>query len=352
MENSRKPLLLITGINGYIGAWTTLKAVESGEYRVRGTVRNKDDVKKMAALKEALGDAYDEIEFVNADLTNKESLKKAAEGVDYVLHMASPYPAKAVKSEDDVVKPAVEGTVGILEALKGSKVKRVVVTSSCAAIMEFKDGSCEVDEESWPEITGSTDPYMKSKALAEKAAWDFIDGLSEGEKFELCTVNPGVVTGPLLNKGEGASQAIFTGLLKGEHSVTPKIYMPMVDVRDVADAHLKALKAKPFQRYAMNENTYLFAECGQMFYEEFGQYGYNCTRKSMSKCMAWFAKCFVKELRSFYPLWDIRCHVKHDRAEKELGIKFMPIRQSLIDMGYSLIKHGYVEDKTKGKKKE
>lgn len=182
---SEKPLLLITGINGFIGSWTTLRAVETGEYRIRGTVRDKDNEKKMATLREALGDAYDKIEFVNADLTDKKSLAAAAKGVDYVLHMASPFPATSPKNEDDVIKPAVEGTLGILEVVKGSKVKRVVITSSCAAILEYKNGSCEVDEETWPEINDRTAPYVKSKILAEKAAWDFINELNEDEKFEL-----------------------------------------------------------------------------------------------------------------------------------------------------------------------
>lgn len=114
--DSSKPKLLITGINGYIGSWTTLKALESGEYSVRGTVRDKDNEAKLNPLKKAFGDRFDELELVNADLSDKDSLKRAVEGCDLVLHMASPFPTESPKDEDEVIKPAVEGTVGILEA--------------------------------------------------------------------------------------------------------------------------------------------------------------------------------------------------------------------------------------------
>lgn len=155
------------------------------------------------------------------------------------------------------------------------------------------------------------------------------------------------MTGPLLNKAEGASQSIFSGILRGEYSSIPKVYIPIVDVRNVADAHIKALKAKPFERYAIVEDTYLFSECGMMMYDEFKQYGYNCTRKNMCKSTAWLAKIFVKDLRTYYACWNLRCHVKNDKAKRELGIDFISANESLTDMGYSLIKHGFVPDKTK-----
>ena len=119
-----KPKLLITGINGYIGSWTTLKALESGEYIVRGTVRDAKNTSRLQPLKDAFGDKFDQLELFSADLTDKESLKKAVEGWDYVLHLASPFPAESPKNEDEVIKPAVDGTVGVLEAWVGSNVKK------------------------------------------------------------------------------------------------------------------------------------------------------------------------------------------------------------------------------------
>ena len=170
-----KPKLLITGINGYIGSWTTLKALECGEYIVRGTVRDTSNIGKiikptgsgledsidnssplfsrLKPLQEAFGDKFNQIELFSADLTSKESLQKAVDGCDYVLHLASPFPAESPKNEDEVINPAVEGTVGILEAWVGSKVKRVVITSSWAAILDFSNGDVDIDETHWPKIT-------------------------------------------------------------------------------------------------------------------------------------------------------------------------------------------------------
>ena len=346
-KSSEKPTLLITGINGYLGSWTTLKALESGEYKVRGTVRDITNETKVNALKEAFGDHFNDIELVNADLLDKESLAKAAEGVDYILHMASPYPFNTPKNEDDVVKPAVEGTTGILEAIRGSSVKRVVVTSSCVAIMDHTKGDIDVDDDNWPSNQDDLPPYYKSKVLAEKAAWDFIDSLGDDEKIELCTVNPGVVSGPLLVKGEGASQKIFTDLLTGGFPSCPQMHLPVVDVHDVAEAHLKALKSKPGMRFAMNENTYSFSEMGEIVRDEFAQYGYSVSYKTMWKSTAWMASFFLRDAANFLRCWNVRCHVKNDRAKNELGIEFKPAKESIVEMCYSLIKHGYAPDRVK-----
>ena len=345
MEGSAKPKLLITGINGYIGAWTTLYALESGEYEVRGTVRDTTNEKKIQVLKDTLGDKFDELELVSADLLDKESLTKAADGCEYILHLASPYPLSNPKNEDEVIKPAVEGTTGILEAVKGGSVKRIVITSSCTAVMDHTKGDIDVDETSWPSNVDTLSAYYKSKIYAEKAAWDFIEKLPEEEKIEVCTINPGVVTGPLLNKGTGASQKLFTDIMNGTTPSCLQIYFPCVDVRDVADAHLKALKAEPNRRYIMSEDTYKLEDLGKIMHEEFSQYGYKVTHKPMWKSTAWLASFFIKDVKTYYSCWNVRCHVKNDAAKDILGINFRTMKESLKDMGISLIKHGFVPDK-------
>jgi nucleoside-diphosphate-sugar epimerase len=343
------PKLLITGINGYIGSWVTLKALECGQYKVRGTVRDKTNKKKLQPLRDALGDKFDELELFEANLTDKDSLKKAVEGCEFVLHLASPFPAESPKNEDEVIQPAVEGTIGIMEACVGSDVKRIVTTSSCAAILDYSDGNIDVDETHWPAITRTTAPYVKSKILAEKAAWEFIENLKEEEKtFEFSTVNPGLVVGPLLVKAEGASQKYISNLLTGQFPSVPKIYLPLVDVRDVADAHILALAAKPFERYALNERTILFPKIGEIINEEFKSKGYKkVSHKSMCKSTAWMAKFFSKDVKSFYADWNIKCHVKNDKAKETLGLKFRNTEDSIIEMCYSMIEHGLVPNKLK-----
>ena len=342
---SAKPKLLVTGITGYVGAWVTLKVLETDQYSVRGTVRDKSNEAKMQALKEAFGDHFDKIELFNADLTDKESLRIAAEGCDYVIHVASPFPLEDPKNEDEVIKPAVEGTTGILEAVKGTQIKRVVITSSIVAIVDYTMGNIEVDETSWPSNLDALTPYYKSKTLAERAAWDFIENLEEDEKFELVTINPGLVIGPLLTKGTGTSQKLFTDFMRGKFPSAPQIYTSVVDVRDVADAHVKALTCEPYKRYAVVDDTYLLPDLCKMLRKEFRQYGYKVTYRKTWKSTAYLASVFIKSIRQTLKSWKIRCHVKNDNAKKDLGIDFIKAEKSMVDMGYSLIKHGFVPDK-------
>jgi nucleoside-diphosphate-sugar epimerase len=340
------PILLITGVNGYLGSWITLKALQTKKYRVRGTVRDHTNKAKTGPLREALGDLFDELELVSADLTDNDSIARAVQGCDYILHVASPYPNDTPKNEDDVIKPAVDGTIAVLEACLGSTVKRVVTTSSCAAINDFTNGDMEYDESHWPEIIKTTTPYIKSKILAEKASWEYMDILTEEEKtFEFSTINPGIIIGPLLVKSTGVSQTIISSLLEGKYGSCPVVYFPYVDVRDVADAHLKALEAKPFERYALNSETLKFSDVGNMIYDKFKPMGYCVTHKDMYKTTAWIAGCFSGAVGSIYADWGVKCHVKNDKARKELGIEFIPIKDSVIEMCYSMMDHKLVADK-------
>mmetsp|Transcript_1903 Transcript_1903/g.3301 ORF Transcript_1903/g.3301 Transcript_1903/m.3301 type:complete len:156 (+) Transcript_1903:209-676(+) len=147
--------------------------LEDGSYRVRGTVRSTKNPKKIDPLKNAFGSHFDKLELVEADLNDKESLIKACQGAKYIVHTASPFPLVAPKNEDDVVKPAVNGTLAILEAAKLNKVKKVVITSSCVSIYVTNDRSkVDFTRDDWSD-PAICSPYEKSKTLAERAAWDF-----------------------------------------------------------------------------------------------------------------------------------------------------------------------------------
>lgn len=345
-SDSKLPLLLITGINGYLGAWVTLKALESKKYRVRGTVRDHKNKEKLEPLKKAFGELFDQIELVSADLNDADSLAKAVKGCQYVLHVASPYPAASPKDEDEVIKPAVEGTIAILEACVGSTVKRVVTTSSCAAINDFSNGDADYDETHWPEITKSTTPYVKSKILAEKASWDYIDTLTKEERtFEFSTINPGVIIGPLLIKATGTSQKIISSLLEGKYPSCPQAYFPYIDVRDCADAHIRALEAKPFERYALTRGTYKFSEIGTIIRDNFEKMGYSVVYQDMYKLTAWAASFFDKDVDSIYNDWNVKCNILNDKATKELRLEYTELKDSVIEMCYSMMDHGLVEDK-------
>lgn len=167
--------VLITGISGYLGSHVCNLFLQDGSFKVRGSVRDKTNEKKLQPLRDAFKEKFNDIELVEVDLMNEESMAKAAEGCQYIVHTASPFPMTGhTLSDDEVIKPAVEGTLAALRAAHKNKVKRVVITSSCVSIItvkpeNFKDPFTEADFSD--DDVG--DAYERSKTLAEKAAWKF-----------------------------------------------------------------------------------------------------------------------------------------------------------------------------------
>jgi nucleoside-diphosphate-sugar epimerase len=234
-------LVLVTGGSGFIGAHCIIQLLDAG-YRVRTTVRNLKREAEVRATLEANGaEVGDKLSFVAADLESDAGWPEAVAGCDYVLHVASPFPASAPKHEDEIIKPAREGALRVLRAAKAAGVKRVVLTSSFAAIGY---GHPPMDrpftEEDWSVIDGGDmRAYAKSKTLAERAAWDFIK--AEGGAMELSVVNPVGVLGPVLGADYSTSILIVQKLLDGAMPGCPRFSFGIVDVRDVADLHLRAM---------------------------------------------------------------------------------------------------------------
>jgi dihydroflavonol-4-reductase len=191
---------------------------------VRGTVRDTKNEKKVAPLRRAFGDKFSELQLAEADLLNAESLDKAIEGMEFVVHTASPFPLDNPKDENVLIHPAVEGTLAVMRAAHKHKVKRVVITSSVAAVMFKKPENVKdlYDEEDWSDVEACS-PYEKSKTLAEKAAWEFLNGLPESERFELVTINPVLILGPSLIAGDFTSASIITQLMSGKYPGMPKV---------------------------------------------------------------------------------------------------------------------------------
>jgi len=219
--------------------------LQDGSFQVRGTVRDKNNEKKVAPLRSAFGNLFEQLELFEADLLKPETLEAAIEGCDYVVHTASPFPDTVPKDENVVIKPAVEGTLAVMRAAHKHKVKRVVITSSVAAILMHthagkKDSYNEAD---WSELE-ACQPYEKSKTLAEKAAWDFLEALPSDEKFELVTINPSLILGPSLVSSDFTSGVILQKIMGGKFPGMPRIMYPVVDVRDCAKAHLQAIKVE------------------------------------------------------------------------------------------------------------
>lgn len=234
-------LVLVTGGSGFIGAHCVLQLLNAG-YRVRTTVRSLDrEAGVRAMLKPGGAEPADALSFVAADLLSDGGWAQAAVGCDFVVHVASPLPLAAPKHEDELIVPAREGTLRVLRAARDGGVRRVVLTSSFAAIGYGHAPTSErFSEENWTDLNGSDiSAYAKSKTLAERAAWDFI--AREGGALELAVVNPVAVFGPVLGPDYSVSIQLIQRLLDGKMPGLPRLSFGIVDVRDVADLHLRAM---------------------------------------------------------------------------------------------------------------
>ncbi len=231
--------VLVTGGTGFVGSHTIRELLARGN-EVTTTVRSLQREPTLRALVGKAG-AAERLSIVEADLLRDDGWSVAALGCDYVLHVASPFPASSPKNEDELIGPARDGTLRVLRAARDARVKRVVVTSSFAAIGY---GHAQQDraftEEDWTVADAQeVPPYMRSKALAERAAWDFIE--REGGALELSVVNPVGIFGPVLGADFSSSIAIVKNMLDGAMPACPRVYFGVVDVRDVVDLHLRAM---------------------------------------------------------------------------------------------------------------
>ncbi|MCA6124068.1 aldehyde reductase [Bradyrhizobium sp. WSM 1704] len=233
--------VLVTGGSGFIGVHTILQLLAAG-HAVRTTVRNPvRNADVIAMLREGGAVAPESVGFVTADLTRDDGWREAAAGCDYVLHVASPLGAHMPADDNELIIPAREGTLRVLRAAREAGVRRVVLTSSFAAIgYGHPPRTTPFDETVWSNLdSGDVQAYPKSKTLAERAAWDFV--AREGGGLELAAVNPTAVFGPALGPDFSESLGIVKALLDGAMPAVPRIHFGLVDVRDVADLHLRAM---------------------------------------------------------------------------------------------------------------
>ncbi len=233
--------VLVTGGSGFIGSRCLLHLLEAG-HQVRTTVRNLRREAEVRALLQAGGaEPGDRLAFFAADLESDAGWAEAVAGCDYVLHVASPFPPTVPKHEDELIVPAREGALRVLRAARNAGVKRVVLTSSFAAIGYGQPPQqAPFDETSWTNPDGAdVTAYVKSKTLAERAAWDYI--AKEGGALQLSVVNPVGVFGPVLGADYSTSILLVQRMMDGAMPGCPQLYFGAVDVRDVADLHLRAM---------------------------------------------------------------------------------------------------------------
>jgi nucleoside-diphosphate-sugar epimerase len=347
MESNTSELILVTGATGFVASHTIQQLLQAG-HKVRGTVRSVKNTQKNAFLYELDPEHKDNLELVEADLLDKDSWDAAVKGCTYVLHIASPF-LIGNPTEDQVIKPALQGTLNVLEAVLKHGVKKVVLTSSIVAMAPGNLQST-INEDSWAQEKNCGN-YDKSKLFAERAAWDF--WRKNFGKFELATINPGFILGPVFSTTSGGSEEAIKKMMTGEYPALPHFSLMVVDVRDVAAAHIKALfnPKSNGQRYLIGQKSVWYDEIGTALKEEFGPVGYTkIPTKGLGKFVMTFAAIFVKEARGVQKTIGVEMKVDTSKSKNELGVDYRDYKESLKDMGWSLINKGLVPDKRKDAK--
>lgn len=233
--------VLVTGGTGFLGSRTILQLLAAG-FQVRATIRSSA---RETGLREALaaGGAGPDADLSVAvtDLEQDSGWAEAVKGCEYVVHVASPFPSQSPANEDELLRPARDGTLRVLRAARDAGVRRVVVTSSFGAIgYGHPRQTAPFTESDWTDLGGSdVQPYVKSKTLAERAAWDFVR--REGGALELAVVNPVGIFGPVLSRDYSSSIGLVRQLMVGAMPAVPRLYFGVVDVRDAAGLHLLAM---------------------------------------------------------------------------------------------------------------
>lgn len=336
--------VLVTGASGYIAQQVILALLAKG-YKVRGTVRSLD---KGPALKELLArenPAATEIELFAADLTSDDGWDDATSGCTYVHHVASPIPAQLPKDPNDLIGPARDGALRALRAAKKAGVKRVVMTSSVAAIAYgYKKLPELLTEEDWsnPDYLKDNTAYTRSKVIAEKAAWDYVKG--EGTGLELTTVNPSAVLGPVLSGDFSASLELLTQLLSGSLPATPNLGFQIVDVRDVAATHVAAMETPEAagERFIAAGEYQWFREIAKTLRDHYPAYNKKLPTRSLPSFLVSVLAFFNPVLKQVLPELDKQRIASNEKAERLLGVTFRPAVESIKAGADSLIAHKVV----------
>ena len=320
--------VLVTGASGFMAGYV-IAELRSHGYTVRGTARRPVD-------------GLDDV--VAADLTNDEGWAEAVDGCDYVMHVASPFPRNAPRSEGELVRPAVDGTRRVLRAAAAANVKRVVLTSSVVAVSSGHHDEVERTEADWSDVDRSS-PYTRSKTLAELAAWDF----AAQSDVELAVVAPGIVFGPVRHASVGTSVEVVRRLLNREVPASVRMGFAPVDVRDVAVGHRLALQtpAAAGNRYILAGAHMWMGDVAKILAEEFNPQGY---RVPTGVLPAWFARVmaqFDPSVRQAIDHVGRRELVSAEKARRELGWTMRSPRQSILDTAYSLVEHGLAPNPAK-----
>jgi nucleoside-diphosphate-sugar epimerase len=342
--------VLVTGGSGFIGTHCILQLLATG-HQVRTTVRSlkrEDDVRAM--LKAGGAEPGKRLTFFAADLENDAGWSQAVAGCEYVLHVASPLPQTVPKNEDELIVPAREGTLRVLRASRDARVKRVVLTSSFAAIgYGHKEQNAPFDETNWTNLSGDdVAPYAKSKTLAERAAWDFI--AKEGGELELSVINPVGVFGPVLGPDYSTSILIVQRLMVGALPGSPQLYFGVVDVRDVADLHLRAMThpAAKGERFLAVAGDFMSMQgIAKVLKNRLGASAKRVPTRELPNWVVRLAALRDPAVKLILPELGKVKNATNEKAKRTLGWAPRPNEEALVATAESLVRLGLLKDSPK-----
>ena len=338
MANAR---VLVTGGSGFIGGWCVLAVISAG-YDVRTTVR---DLKKGQALREQLHAAasFDDsrLTVVRADLQDDTGWAAAVDGSEFVLHVASPTLRTTGISEADMIATARDGVLRVLRAARDNGVRRVVLTSASGAIVYgHKPQKAPFTEEDWSDVAANIPPYQKSKTLAERAAWEFVR--TEGQGLELAAINPTAVLGPLLGNDDPPSLRTIRGMLDGSLPLCPPFGTGWVDVRDVADLHLRAMTdpAAAGERFiATSGHSLRMVEVSRILRQRLGDRAAKAPTREMPLLLARALSVVNPQMRALRPQLGQNLDSTSAKAEAVLGWQPRSVSDSIADTAESILAH-------------
>jgi dihydroflavonol-4-reductase len=336
--------VLLTGITGFLGSHTAIRLLEQG-YNVVGTLRNADRTKLISEIIGKHTKNLTNLTFAEADLNDSATWIHLTKSIDYILHIASPFPRELPKHENDLILPAKSGTLSILKAASENNVKRVVITSSIAAVVygKTKNELRKIfDENDWTDESNNKDttPYFRSKTIAEKEAWNFIE--KNRSDLELTTVLPGAILGPVLESDFGTSANMVIKILDGSSPALPKIGFDVVDVRSVSDLLIRAMEMPQAanKRYIASSGYITFKEIALMLKQH-----YPDRKIPTSELPNFVIRLFSNFDASLKPvLIDLGIKRKIDisKAKNELNWQPLSIHEAVISCAQSIFDTGIV----------
>jgi len=337
------PTILITGASGFLAQHAVIQALQQG-YPVRATLRNLARENELREIFSKQVEIKNNLEFIAADLLKDEGWEQALRGCEFALHVASPFPLFEPKHEDELILPAVEGTLRVLRAAQNAGVKRAVIVSSVAAVYAGHNGENRTfDENDWSILENNIGAYAKSKTLAERAAWKFIRSAENVNGMELVAINPPLILGPVLDRQNHTSIELIRVFLRGEVPGVAKLKMGIVDARDVAAALLLAIQtpAAAGKRFPVPAGTLWYKEIADILQKEYAPRGYKKIPRIQFpswavKLLARFDKKIAVVVRDLN--WDYEISSK--QARQILGWSPRSASEAILSMAESLVRFG------------